>query len=75
MRVGGSHPPSFTIFTIAYKDVVYAPAERADKLPPYFISIPMYSVAMLRNLGHMQLDQILKYGKRESTPTAISLAH
>ncbi len=32
-------PPSFTLFTVMYKVVVYAPAKRADTLPPpYFIS-------------------------------------
>ncbi len=36
MRVtvgGGARPPSFPKFTMSYKDVVYAPAERADTLP------------------------------------------
>jgi hypothetical protein len=30
---GGASPPPFTLFTITYKVVVYAPAERADTLP------------------------------------------
>jgi len=33
VRGGAARPPSFTIFTIAYKVAVYAPAERADTLP------------------------------------------
>ncbi len=39
-----AHPPPFTIFTIMYKVAVYAPAEQADTLTPYFMSIPMYAV-------------------------------
>ncbi len=30
MRVGGAPPTPFTLSTITYKAVVYAPAERAD---------------------------------------------
>jgi hypothetical protein len=40
----GARPPLFTINTIMYKVVVYAPAERADTLPlfllyPYISSV------------------------------------
>jgi hypothetical protein len=32
VRGGGARPPPLTIYTITYKVVVYAPAERADTL-------------------------------------------
>jgi hypothetical protein len=47
---GDAHPPPFSIyllFTITYKVAVYSPAERADTVHLYFISIPMYSVVLL----------------------------
>jgi hypothetical protein len=34
---GGSTPPPFSISTIKYKVVVYAPAERADTLPLFLL--------------------------------------
>jgi hypothetical protein len=37
-EVGGARPPPFTLFSITYKLAVYAPAERADTLPLFFIS-------------------------------------
>ncbi len=48
MRVGGgARPPLFTISTITYKVVVYAPAERAESVPlfllyPYVLCAPQY---------------------------------
>ena len=39
--VGGARPPPFTISTIRYRVVVYAPAERADTLPPISL-LPLY---------------------------------
>jgi hypothetical protein len=42
-----AHPPtplSLYLSTITYKVVVYAPAERADTLPPYLIYPYIYSV-------------------------------
>ncbi len=44
MRVKGALPPLFTIFTITYKVAVYAPAERADKLPLFRLYPYVYSV-------------------------------
>ncbi len=41
---GGARPPPFTLFTITYKVVVYAPAERADTLPLFLLYPYMYSV-------------------------------
>ncbi len=33
----GARPPSFTLFNIMYKVVVYAPAKRADTLPLFHL--------------------------------------
>ncbi len=41
---GGARPPPFTIFTITYKAVVYAPAERADTVPLFLLYLYLYSV-------------------------------
>jgi hypothetical protein len=41
--VGGAHPPPFTLVTITYKVVLYAPAEWADTLP-LFHFYPLYVV-------------------------------
>jgi hypothetical protein len=41
---GGARPSPFTISTITYKVVVYAPAERADKLPLFLLYPFMSSV-------------------------------
>ncbi len=41
---GGALPPPFTISTITYKVVVYAPAERADTLPLFLLYPYVYSV-------------------------------
>ncbi len=41
VRVRGACPPPFTISTITYKVVVYAPAEMADTLPP-ISTLPLY---------------------------------
>ncbi len=48
---GGARPPSFVIFTIAYKVEVYARAERADTLPllnfyPYVLCGLLSTTAM-----------------------------
>ncbi len=45
-RVGGSRQPSFTLFPIMYKVVVYPPAERADTLPVFHL-YPMYASPQL----------------------------
>jgi hypothetical protein len=42
--VWGARSPPFTIFTITYKVVVYAPAERAAILPLFLLYPYMYSV-------------------------------
>jgi hypothetical protein len=53
-RGGGScptHVPPFTLLTITYKVVVYAPAERADALVPISSPYPyMYSVGVTVNI-------------------------
>ncbi len=41
---GGARPPPFTVPSITYKVVVYAPAERADALPLFLLYPFMYSV-------------------------------
>jgi hypothetical protein len=41
---GGARPPPFTISTITYEVVVYAPAERVDALPLFLLYPYMYSV-------------------------------
>jgi hypothetical protein len=41
VRMVGASPPLFTISTITYKVVVYAPAERADTHSPSFYSTPI----------------------------------
>ncbi len=46
VRVGGTRPPPFTLFTIMYKVAVNAPAERADTLPLYRLYPYMYSVVV-----------------------------
>ncbi len=38
---GGARPPPFTVSTITYKVGMYAPAERADTLPPVS-TLPLY---------------------------------
>jgi hypothetical protein len=43
-EVGDARPPSFTISTIAYRVVVYAPAERADTLHLFLLYPYMFSV-------------------------------
>ncbi len=40
----GARKPPFTLSTIIYKVVVYAPAERADTLPRFLLYPYMYSV-------------------------------
>jgi hypothetical protein len=41
---GGCTPNPFTISTVMYKVVVYAPAERADTFPLFLLYSYMYSV-------------------------------
>jgi hypothetical protein len=43
---GGERPPPFTISTITYKVVVYAPDERADTLPLFLLYPYRYSVVL-----------------------------
>ncbi len=43
---GGCTPPPFTLFTIAYKVVVYAPTNRTDTLPLFLLYPYMYSVVV-----------------------------
>jgi hypothetical protein len=47
-----AHPLSLptTIYTITYKVVVYAPAERANPLPLFLLYGYMYSVVIIINL-------------------------
>ncbi len=81
VRVGGALPPSFTLFTITYKVSVYAPAERADTLPP-ISSLPcMYSVGKtpLRyrttspcGQGGRKSDEIHQCNKKRLTTPPVS---
>jgi hypothetical protein len=48
----GARPPSFTLCTIMYKDVVYAPTDRADTLPLFLFCPCMYSVVLLLRSVH-----------------------
>jgi hypothetical protein len=41
---GVARPPPYTLSTIASEVVVYAPAERADTLPPFLLYSSVYSV-------------------------------
>jgi hypothetical protein len=43
----GARPPPFTISTIMYKVVVYAPAEMADTLPLFLLYPYIHSVVYL----------------------------
>ncbi len=51
VRVGDASPPPFTISTITYKVLVYAPAERADTLPLFLLYPYMYSVVGILTNG------------------------
>jgi hypothetical protein len=58
---GVARPPPFTISTITYKVVVYAPTERADILPLFLLYPYMYSVvsaAMVGNQDHPQYPSL-----------------
>ncbi len=44
MRGGGARSPPFTVSTITYKVVVYAPAERANTFLLFLLYPYMYSV-------------------------------
>ncbi len=53
---GGALPPAFTISTITYKVVVYAPDERTDTLPlfllhPYTYSVPTHELKWNKKLA------------------------
>jgi hypothetical protein len=48
VRMRGSSPPPFTISTITYKVVVYAPADRADILSLFLLYPYMYSLVHVR---------------------------
>jgi hypothetical protein len=51
----GVRPPPFTISTISFKVVVYAPAERAEALPLFLLYPYMYSVfSTVKNILHGQ---------------------
>jgi hypothetical protein len=45
---GGSGPPPFTLSTIKCKDVVYAPAERAETFHLFLLYPYIYSVCALQ---------------------------
>jgi hypothetical protein len=49
---GVARPPFFTIFTVTYKVVVYALAERTDRLPLFLLYPYMYSVVLHLNTLH-----------------------
>jgi hypothetical protein len=51
VRVGDARPPPFTILTIPYKVVVYAPDERVDTLPLFLLYPYMYSVNKTTSQG------------------------
>ncbi len=71
--MGGSRPPSFTISTITYKVVVYAPAERADTLHLFLLYPYMYSVnsaTFLEPTSYEPFPSILSH----KFPSAISQA-
>ncbi len=46
VEVGGCTPTPVHYLTITYQVVMYAPADRADTLPPYFYSIPVCTLWM-----------------------------
>jgi hypothetical protein len=43
VKVGGARQPPFTISTITYEVLMYAPAERADITPP-ISTLPLYLI-------------------------------
>ncbi len=55
VKGGRCAPPSFTLFTITYKVVMYAPAERADTLPP-ISTLPLYVLC-----GHIESVDLVFY--------------
>ncbi len=57
MRVGDARPPHFTISTITFNVVVYAPTERADTLP-LFLLYPSHGLTPLCTLC-MQLHPLM----------------
>jgi hypothetical protein len=56
---GGARPPFFTIATITYRVVVYAPAERAGTLPIFLLYPYMYSVVAAAYIDHKQKESTL----------------
>jgi hypothetical protein len=56
---GGARPPFFTIATITYKVVEYAPDERADIIPLFLLYPYMYSVVAAAYIDHKQKESTL----------------
>ncbi len=56
---GGARPPLFTLVTITYKVVVYAPAERAYTLLIFHFYPYMYSVVVMDGPCHFWQIQLL----------------
>jgi hypothetical protein len=52
-EVGGVLPPPFTMSTITYKVVVYAPAERADTLTLFLLYPFLYSVGLTMAINNI----------------------
>jgi hypothetical protein len=53
--VGGVQDPPFTISTITYKVVVYAPVERADVHTPPISTLPLYVLCVLRQVKMLRM--------------------
>ncbi len=51
-------PLHFPISSITYKVVMYAPAERADTLPPFLLYPKMYSVVMPVYIKTTEIDTV-----------------
>jgi hypothetical protein len=47
VRVGGARPPPFTLSTIMSKVVVYAPADKADKLLLFLLCVLPFHFFMI----------------------------
>ncbi len=61
---GGTRPPPFTISTITYQVLMYAPAEMADTLPLFLLYPYMYSVACtVQNHSFSYLQPACKVSK------------
>ncbi len=66
VKVVGARLPPFTISTITFKVVMYAPAERADKLPLFLLCPHMYSVDYSQR--HSESELLNYEGAQESIP-------